>query len=168
MRKKYGPTAAHVAQLFIEDRRIQVARALPGDIILGDKFMGDDKRQSIESGGGAITGVVQGNNNTFRDIKAFNDALDQSGANINGDVQVALADLRRELDAAELSAVMKPMVLGACDKLVDELAKGEKKNPSHIQELWTLLCTGVKTLAEASTAVVAAKKLGGLLALAFV
>jgi hypothetical protein len=113
--------------------------------------------------GGDMTGVNATGTQTIRDITIYKQDLDQSGTQIAAPVKAALVETRRQIEAADIDAALKPAIIDQFDKLTEELKKGEKKNAALASGLWNMVYNAVKFIPTAVGAVAALDKLRGLL-----
>lgn len=116
-----------------------------------------------QTAGGDKTGVNAGGRQTIRDITIYKQDLDAAGAVISAPLKAALVEVREGIEKAGIDAALKPMLIEQFDKLTDELKKGQKKNPSVVNGLWTMFCSAAKAIPTAVAVCVALVKLRPML-----
>ena len=163
-RAKVGPRGCELA-LALYDAHIPVSQITQN--YSGDNYV-DNKNnpggQNItQTASGDMTGVNAGGTQTIRDIIVYKKDLDQSGAVIGVPLKQALIETREGLEAAEIDAALKLLIIENFDKLTEELKKGDAKNPGVVSGLWTMVYSVVKNIPTAVSVYGALEKLKGML-----
>lgn len=118
---------------------------------------------NVQSAGRDMMGVNASGTQTFRDINAYTQDLDQAGAAIGGDLRNALIEARDQIAKAEINDALKPVLIQNFDNMTAELKKGDKKDAGLASGLWSMVYGGIKAIPAAVGCYAALEKLKGLL-----
>ena len=163
-RAKVGPYGAQLAQA-IFDANIPLYQTINyfGEGSKVDQKQNPGGTNVHQTAGGNMTGVNATGTQIIRDITAYSQDLDQSGAAINSDLKNSLLAARSGLEASDIDAALKPHLMEQFDKMTEELKKGPAKNEAAAKGFWTMVYSVIKGVPGAAACVKAFETLKDML-----